>query len=173
MRSTLSALTEENLRSNSRRPTEVCDAMLLIESLETNSDQQQSIHHGQQSPTKQTNQLEQAQEEDDDDEEDEQKVERRRKASLQALEIYGGCFASGFLAMQQPLPWATTPTSESRSSRTNSNASSNDFDHRRSVSEAQSIFEVQEIQSGRRRSLRDFGKRGLRLMQSSRSLKRD
>ncbi|KAH9875694.1 hypothetical protein IAQ61_003158 [Plenodomus lingam] len=156
MRSTLSALTEENLRSNSRRPTE-----------------QQSIHHGQQSPTKQTNQLEQAQEEDDDDEEDEQKVERRRKASLQALEIYGGCFASGFLAMQQPLPWATTPTSESRSSRTNSNASSNDFDHRRSVSEAQSIFEVQEIQSGRRRSLRDFGKRGLRLMQSSRSLKRD
>lgn len=31
----------------------------------------------------------------------------RKAASLEALKAYGGCFASGFLAMQEPLPWAS------------------------------------------------------------------
>lgn len=34
----------------------------------------------------------------------------RRAASLEALKAYGGCFASGFLAMQEPLPWTSRRT---------------------------------------------------------------
>lgn len=37
-------------------------------------------------------------------------VALRRAASLEALQAYGGCFASGFLAMQNPLPWASRRT---------------------------------------------------------------
>ncbi len=45
-------------------------------------------------------------------------VALRRAASLQALKAYGGCFASGFLAMQEPLPaiprkWSCTTDAES------------------------------------------------------------
>jgi hypothetical protein len=32
----------------------------------------------------------------------------RRAASLEALQAYGGCFVSGFLAMQEPLPWTSS-----------------------------------------------------------------
>lgn len=35
------------------------------------------------------------------------KIEMRRAASLEALKAYGGCFASGFLAMHEPLPLAS------------------------------------------------------------------
>jgi hypothetical protein len=51
-----------------------------------------------------------------------QNIARQRAASLQALEVYGGCFVSGFLAMQEPLPWLSTPTltSGSDSSTTSS-----------------------------------------------------
>ena len=45
----------------------------------------------------------------DDEDWDVKKVDiaLRRAASLEALKIYGGCFTSGFLAMQEPLPWMT------------------------------------------------------------------
>ncbi|KAI4645205.1 hypothetical protein J4E93_006005 [Alternaria ventricosa] len=55
----------------------------------------------------------------------------RRAASLEVLKAYGGCFASGFLALQEPLP--SRPKSKLRSyesaysvdiSRTASNATS-------------------------------------------------
>ncbi|KAF2133757.1 hypothetical protein P153DRAFT_380939 [Dothidotthia symphoricarpi CBS 119687] len=39
-------------------------------------------------------------------------IELRRAASLEALKIYGGCFASGFLAMQES--WRPTPTASQR-----------------------------------------------------------
>ncbi|KAL6705098.1 hypothetical protein ACN47E_007357 [Coniothyrium glycines] len=29
----------------------------------------------------------------------------RKAASIEAMQAYGGCFASGFFAMQEPLPW--------------------------------------------------------------------
>jgi hypothetical protein len=57
----------------------------------------------------------------------------RRAASLEVLKAYGGCFASGFLALQEPLP--SRPKSKLRSyesaysvdmSRTASNATSLD-----------------------------------------------
>ncbi|KAF1937637.1 hypothetical protein EJ02DRAFT_412021 [Clathrospora elynae] len=72
-------------------------------------------------------------------------IDLRRAASLEVLKAYGGCFASGFLALQDPLPtrpksklrsyeiaeefdlqrWASEPTSiETASSRSSSNASS-------------------------------------------------
>ncbi|KAF2030248.1 hypothetical protein EK21DRAFT_89129 [Setomelanomma holmii] len=41
----------------------------------------------------------------------------RRAASLEALQAYGGCFVSGFLAMQEPLPWTSTASIQSSSSR--------------------------------------------------------
>ncbi|KAH7093718.1 hypothetical protein FB567DRAFT_179239 [Paraphoma chrysanthemicola] len=41
----------------------------------------------------------------------------RRAASLEALQAYGGCFVSGFLAMQEPLPWMSTATTQSTSNR--------------------------------------------------------
>jgi hypothetical protein len=55
---------------------------------------------------------------DDDDDWDANKVDiaLRRAASLEALKIYGGCFTSGFLAMQDPLPWMT-PSNGSRKPR--------------------------------------------------------
>jgi hypothetical protein len=37
----------------------------------------------------------------------------RKAASLEALQAYGGCFVSGFLAMQEPLPWSP-PTNTSK-----------------------------------------------------------
>jgi hypothetical protein len=54
-------------------------------------------------------------ESDDEDVDDMQAIDRQRAASLQALEVYGGCFVSGFLAMQEPLPWLSTPTLTSAS----------------------------------------------------------
>jgi hypothetical protein len=55
---------------------------------------------------------------DDDDDWEANKVDiaLRRAASLEALKIYGGCFTSGFLAMQDPLPWMT-PSNGSRKPR--------------------------------------------------------
>jgi len=34
----------------------------------------------------------------------------RQAVSLEALQAYGGCFVSGFLAMQETPPWASSPT---------------------------------------------------------------
>lgn len=45
--------------------------------------------------------------EDDDDEAEMENIALRKAASLEALQAYGGCFASGFLAMHSPLPWAS------------------------------------------------------------------
>lgn len=40
----------------------------------------------------------------------------RKAASIEAMQAYGGCFASGFFAMQDPLPWTKPPnTRRSRS----------------------------------------------------------
>ncbi|KAF2848368.1 hypothetical protein T440DRAFT_470238 [Plenodomus tracheiphilus IPT5] len=106
-----------------------------------------------------------------DEDEDEQSVALRRAASLQALKAYGGCFASGFFAMQQPLPWTTTSMGETRSVRTDSNASSNYSECPKSDIDTQSIVDVQEIQTGRRqrrRSWREFGKNRLSMMKVSR-----
>ncbi|KAJ4373004.1 hypothetical protein N0V83_003295 [Neocucurbitaria cava] len=44
---------------------------------------------------------------DGSDDEDLDNIALRREASLEALQAYGGCFASGFLAMQDPLPWTS------------------------------------------------------------------
>lgn len=38
-------------------------------------------------------------------------VALRKAASLEALQAYGGCFVSGFLAMQEPLPWTWSTSS--------------------------------------------------------------
>ncbi|KAI8930916.1 hypothetical protein NX059_011931 [Plenodomus lindquistii] len=142
-------LTEENLRAHS------CPSR----------EQQQSKHHDQTSG-KETDNFDY----ECDEDEDEQSIAiRRRKASLQALEAYGGCFASGFLAMQQPLPWTTTSMSERRSVSTDSSASSNDAEYVQSESDTQGDLDVQEIQAGGRRSCRDFGKKRLSLMKPSRT----
>ncbi|KAH9878180.1 hypothetical protein J1614_003397 [Plenodomus biglobosus] len=150
---TLSSLTEENLRAHSCPPTI----------------QQQSTHCNHHIPTKQTSTFKNHfVEEDEEDEEDEQSVAMRRVASLQALKAYGGCFASGFLAMQQPLPWPTTSMSETRSVRTSSTASSNDFEYPKAESDTESIVDVQEIQTGRRRSWRELGRKRVSMMKFSR-----
>ncbi|KAL5121422.1 hypothetical protein ACEQ8H_000493 [Pleosporales sp. CAS-2024a] len=54
----------------------------------------------------------------------------RKAASLEALQAYGGCFVSGFLAMQEPLPWMASPTatSTSRSSSTSTGSPRPDSD---------------------------------------------
>ncbi|CAO2650111.1 Nn.00g014030.m01.CDS01 [Neocucurbitaria sp. VM-36] len=44
---------------------------------------------------------------DGSDDGDLENIALRRAASLEALKAYGGCFASGFLAMQDPLPWTS------------------------------------------------------------------
>jgi hypothetical protein len=57
-------------------------------------------------------------------------VALRKAASLEALQAYGGCFVSGFLAMQDPLPWASSPTATitSRSSFTSAGSPRPDSD---------------------------------------------
>lgn len=73
-------------------------------------------------------------EESDDGDENVRKANAalRRAASLEVLKAYGGCFASGFLALQDPLP--TRPKSKLRSCQ-----SMDGFAMERSASAATSI----------------------------------
>lgn len=83
-------------------------------------------------------------------------LELRRVASLEALQAYGGCFVSGFLAMQEPLPWASTTTTLN---------STTCADRPRPDSDTLSHMDVQELSSSRlrgwksMRKLRDFARR--------------
>jgi hypothetical protein len=64
---------------------------------------------------------------DELDEDAMREIALRRAASLEALQAYGGCFVSGFLAMQDPLPWlspATASANFTRSSRSTTSAGS-------------------------------------------------
>ncbi|KAF1833650.1 hypothetical protein BDW02DRAFT_623411 [Decorospora gaudefroyi] len=56
----------------------------------------------------------------------------RRAASLEVLKAYGGCFASGFLALQEPIP--TRPNPKPRS-----HENANGFETRRWASDTRSI----------------------------------
>jgi hypothetical protein len=80
----------------------------------------------------------------------------RRAASLEALQAYGGCFVSGFLAMQDPLPWlspATASTSLTTSSRSTTSAGSP-----RPDSDTLSSTGAQELANERKRSWRIMGR---------------
>lgn len=100
-----------------------------------------------------------------DEDEDEHSIALRRVASLQALKAYGGCFASGFLAMQHPFPWTTAETT---SIRTSSSGSSHDSEYPGSDLETESIVSVQEIETGRRRPWKRFGRSRASMAQISR-----
>ncbi|KAF2832345.1 hypothetical protein CC86DRAFT_462657 [Ophiobolus disseminans] len=72
-------------------------------------------------------------------------IEMRRAASLGALQAYGGCFVSGFLAMQEPLPVSRPTTTRS------SSATSVESLHARPDSATLGQADIQEL-SGRRQS---------------------
>lgn len=139
-------LTEENLRAHSCAPV---------------NQQRSSCQPVQQKRTKSRNWVDEL-----DEDEDEHSIALRRAASLQALKAYGGCFASGFLAMQHPFPWTTAETT---SVRTSSSGSSHDADYPSSDLETQSIVSVQEIETGRRRPWKSFGKSRSRMAQRPRN----
>jgi hypothetical protein len=97
-------------------------------------------------------------ESDDEDLEAIRNVELRRAASLEALQAYGGCFVSGFMAMQEPLPGRyTTARSASKLSTSTSSA-----DSPRPDSDTLSHMDVRELsERGRscksRRKMRSAG----------------
>jgi hypothetical protein len=108
----------------------------------------------------------------------------RRAASLEALKIYGGCFTSGFLAMQEPLPWMTPSNTKQKpshhdvegldlrrlaselvraregSTETSSRDSDSYIGSPRPDSDTLSRADA-EKESGRKWSWRSIGKRGL------------
>jgi len=80
--------------------------------------------------------------ESDEDLEEERDVELRREASLEALQAYGGCFVSGFLAMQQPLLRTAPPT---KSASSNLSASVTSTDSPRPDSDTLSHMDLREM----------------------------
>jgi len=143
--SILSILTEENLRAHRCAPI---------------NQQQSTCPMAQQKRTQSDNCVYEL-----DEDEDEHSIALRRVASLQALKAYGGCFASGFLAMQHPFPWTTAETT---SIRTSSSGSSHDSEYPGSDLETESIVSVQEIETGRRRPWKRFGRSRASMAQISR-----
>lgn len=95
-------------------------------------------------------------ESDDEDLEDQRNIELRREASLEALQAYGGCFVSGFLAMQQPLPWTSKPL---KSASSNLSASTTSTDSPRPDSDTLSHMDIQELNK-RARICRNRRKQG-------------
>jgi hypothetical protein len=80
----------------------------------------------------------------------------RKAASLEALQAYGGCFVSGFLAMQDPLPWVSSPTATttSRSSFTSAGSPRPDSD---TLSRAD-VLELNDERKSNWRSMRKLRK---------------
>ncbi|KAH8723438.1 hypothetical protein GQ44DRAFT_774041 [Phaeosphaeriaceae sp. PMI808] len=87
----------------------------------------------------------------------------RQAASLEALQAYGGCFVSGFLNMQQPLPW-TLPAA----TITTSNGSFTAVGCPRPDSDTLSCTDTQESTESRKRNWRHMR----RLRSAGRKLKR-
>lgn len=77
----------------------------------------------------------------------------KKAASLEALQAYGGCFVSGFLAMQDPLPWLSPAASPSPS-----NSSRWSFGSPRPDSDTLSRMDIEELSSERKRSWRSVRK---------------
>jgi hypothetical protein len=75
----------------------------------------------------------------------------RRAASLEALQAYGGCFVSGFLAMQDPLPWLSPTTA-----RTASSSSTTSVGSPRADSDTLSSADAEELGHGRKRKWRSM-----------------
>lgn len=93
---------------------------------------------------------------DDCDEMDEDEIRDialRRAASLEALQAYGGCFVSGFLAMQDPLPWILPTPINTASSGSLTSAGSP-----RPDSDTLSSTDAQESTDGRKRNWRSMGR---------------
>ncbi|KNG51659.1 hypothetical protein TW65_01056 [Stemphylium lycopersici] len=110
-----SQLTEENLRSHSSNHRKTDSACQMGE-------QQYYRYDG-----------DFAESDDGDDIESQMhNLALRRAASMEVLKAYGGCFASGFLALQDPLP--TRPKSKLRRYE-----SADDCDIRRTASVATSL----------------------------------
>ncbi|KAF1848899.1 uncharacterized protein K460DRAFT_353832 [Cucurbitaria berberidis CBS 394.84] len=114
----------------------------------------------------------------------------RRAASLEALKAYGGCFASGFLAMQDPLPWTsrrsghtTRPfyenaecldlqklasemaSNESQSAKTTSSHSHSNAGCPRPDSDTLSHADIQSLKNERKWSWRSIGKKRRNVVQ--------
>jgi hypothetical protein len=84
--------------------------------------------------------------ESDEDEDEMRNIALRRAASLEALQAYGGCFVSGFLAMQEPLPWLSTSTITS-----GSDSSTTSVGSPRPDSETLSPADLRDLEGRRRR----------------------
>ncbi|KAF1917693.1 hypothetical protein BDU57DRAFT_514072 [Ampelomyces quisqualis] len=98
-------LTERNLR-------------LHVASHQKASQQGEKQSHAAAPPAHKQNELNDGSSSDDEDLDAMRDVALKRAASLEALQAYGGCFVSGFLAMQDPLPWlspAASPTTSDSS----------------------------------------------------------
>lgn len=180
-----SPLTEANLRLHSLAYHEVCIANLACFHMGTNFDGQTSSGNRVSLPEEHSkipsvyNPLQLGGDFDEGDDESieaaQLSVALRKAASLEALQAYGGCFVSGFLAMQVPLPWSS-PKYKSKvtnqhvylgdaaqrnpvrkhSLETSTISSYNSNDSPRPDSETLSVADIRELESGqswRRRSL--------------------
>ncbi|KAH7411991.1 hypothetical protein DE146DRAFT_751135 [Phaeosphaeria sp. MPI-PUGE-AT-0046c] len=85
-------------------------------------------------------------EDEDEDSDTMRDIALKKAASLEALQAYGGCFVSGFLAMQDPLPWL------SAASPSPSNSSRWSFGSPRPDSDTLSRMDMEELSSERKRS---------------------
>lgn len=75
----------------------------------------------------------------------------KKAASLEALQAYGGCFVSGFMAMQDPLPWLSPTASPSPSS-----SSRWSFGSPRPDSDTLSRMDIEELSSEPKKSWRSM-----------------